>query len=197
MATARQLHQEALLDITIAVGGVVSQNAYIKVGQLDSIEFTNNAGFPVDIVFTGTLTNITNLLNGRTSGSQGGNQPLNVTVNYVINNHNTGQQTGGPYAVQFGVGPLTVTITADNPSPDPIAVPAGGTLVFNADANYNIQWSQAGIWSPQPAQVNKGGGPPTNPIMTAQPGANGLNVSYNFSPRALPGRGTVKIGSGG
>lgn len=197
MATARQLHQEALVDITIAVGGTVSQNAYIKVGQLDSIEFTNNAGFPVDIIFTGTLTNISNLLNGKTSGPQGGNQALNVTVNYVVKNHNTGQQTGGPYAVQFGVGPLTVTMTSDSPSPDPIAVPAGGTLLFNADANYTIQWSQAGLWSPQPTQINQGGGPPTNPIMTAQPGANGLNVTYNTSPRALPGKGTVKIGSGG
>jgi hypothetical protein len=195
MATARHL-PDVLVDISIAVGGTVSSNAYIKVGSLDSIAFRNNAGFPVNIVFTSTFPEIKNLPNGQTSPAQGGTTSLNITVNYVIQNANTGVQTGGPYAVQFGVGPLTVTITNDNTSPDPIAIPAQGTLVFNSDGKYGISWP-GNLWSPQPSTIYQGDGPPANPIMTALAGANGMNVTYTLTPQLIlaQGKGTVKIGT--
>jgi hypothetical protein len=141
---ARPLPDAALLTITIQPGGTLpSANANQKLGPLDSVQFRNTAGFPVDIVMTNTLSSIQNLVQGGTSGAQGGSTPLNVTLNFTILNHNTGQPTGGPYSIQFGIGPLPITITADTPSPDPIAIPIGGQIQFTADGSYRVGWTFA------------------------------------------------------
>src|ERR1700722_4981898 len=136
---ARPLPDGALVTITIQPGGTVaSAYANQKVAALETISFHNTANFPVNIVMTNTLSSIT-LAQGATSGAQGGSTPLNVTLNYTIWNANTSQQTGGPYSIQFGIGPLPITISADSTSPDPIAIPPGGQVQFTTDDEYSIR----------------------------------------------------------
>jgi hypothetical protein len=166
----------------------------MKVSPADTISFHNLAGFPVNVIYTNALTSITDLIQGATSSPAGGSTPLNLTLNYKIENFNTGQPTGGPYSIQFGIGPLPISIQSLDTEPDPIAIPAGGQIAFNADANYTIAWkignAGANVWSPQPGTVSAG----QNNPQTALAGANGKTVTYTIS--ASPdtrGGGTVVI----
>ncbi len=194
---AKPLPELALWTVQIAAGGVVSANGYIKIGSQDTVAFYNGASFPVNIVFTSNFSEIAGLQPGRTSAAIGGTT-LNTTVNYTIYNANTGQPASGPYAIEFGTGPLVVRITNLNTSPGAIAIPAGGEIQFNSDATYNITWkysngNPANVWSPQPAQVSAG----VNSTQLALAGANGQNLSYTITSTQLTqGGGTVKVGSG-
>lgn len=190
---ARPLPEVAQVDIVIQPGGTVSAAfANLKLTN-GSIYFTNTATFPVNIVFTNSLSNISGLQQGTNSASQGA---ASVTVNYVIVNATTRKQTGGPYSVQFDVGPLPISITSLTPTPDPIALPEGGEIQFTSDVEYNIGWATGGgpptVWSPQPPTVSAG----QNPTQTALPGASGLTLTYSLSDsRVIRGGGTVKIGN--
>lgn len=193
---AKPLPELALWSVHIATGGVVSSNGYIKIASQDTVSFYNGAAFPVNIVFTSNFSQITSLQPGQTSPAIGGS-PLNVTVDYTIYNANTGQATGGPYAIQFGMGPLVVHISNLNTAPGAIAVPAGGEIQFNSDATYNITWkysngSPANVWSPQPTQLAAG----LNAVQVALAGANGQSLTYTIAATQLTqGGGTVKVGS--
>jgi hypothetical protein len=198
MAAARPLPENALWTVTIQPGGTVSSAyANMKVNPSDTISFHNLAGFPVNIIFTNALTSITDLAQGATSGGKGGSTPLNLTLNYTIQNYNNSQPTGGPYSVQFGIGPLPISITALDTDPGSVAIPAGGQIAFDADANYTIVWKMGGVvnanlWSPQPGTVSAG----QNNAQTALAGGNGNTVTYTIS--ASPethGGGTVSIGT--
>jgi hypothetical protein len=196
MAAARPLPENALWTVTIQPGGTVSSAyANMKVNPSDTISFHNLAGFPVNIIFTNALSSITDLAQGATSGGKGGSTPLNLTLNYKIYNFNTGQQTGGPYSVQFGIGPLPISIQSLDTEPDPIAIPNGGQIVFDSDADYTIVWKlnnvpTAHLWSPQNGTVSTG----QNAPMTALAGANGNTVTYSISTSAdTHGGGTVVI----
>jgi hypothetical protein len=161
MSAARTLPENALWTVTIQPGGTVSSaNGNMKIGPSDTVSFHNLAGFPVNIIFTNALTSIMDLTQGASSGGKGGSTPLNLTLNYKIQNSNTSQQTGGPYSIQFGIGPLPISIQSLDTEPDPIAIPAGGQIAFNADADYTIVWKMgnvaANVWSPQPGTVSAG-----------------------------------------
>jgi hypothetical protein len=192
MSAARPL-PEAGLEILIQPGGTVSSgNANLKVSS-GSIYFNNSATFPVNIVFTNALTNISNLQPRANSASEGA---TTVTVNYVVVNANTKLQTGGPYSVQFGIGPLPIEIENVTSDPDPTTVPEGGQIAFSADAEYGISWTlngqSANVWSPQPSTIAEG----QNSAQTALPGANGNSLTYTLSDRmGIRGGGTVKIGT--
>jgi hypothetical protein len=165
----------------------------MTVASTDSIYFNNGSMFPVNIIFTNTLTNIDDLPMHANSPSE---SAANVTVNYVIQNANTDQQTGGPYSVQFGIGALPISIASLNTNPDPIAVPAGGQIAFDADTEYDIIWEINGVgahvWSPQPPTVSQG----QNTPLTAQPGANGKTATYSIKDSSeTHGGGTVSIGT--
>jgi hypothetical protein len=198
MATARAYPEAVLWTIQIQSGGTVPPaNANMKLGPTDSISFHNGATFPVDIVFTNEFSSIYDLGIGVNSGPQGGSTSLNLTLNYTIWNHNTGQQVAGPYSVQFGIGPLPISIAALNTSPDPIAIPTGGQIAFNSDARYDIVWKlngvvTPGLWSPQPPTVSAG----QNNPQTALAGANGNTVTYAITAaQGTHGGGTVNIGT--
>ncbi len=195
---ARPLPDNALWTIQIQSGGTVPPaNQNMKVGSLDSLSFHNGATFPVDITFTNEFSSIDNLGMGANSGVQGGSTSLNLTLNYRIWNHNTGKQVAGPYSVQFGIGPLPISITGLNTSPDPIAIPAGGQIAFDSDTTYNIVWKlnnvvTPGLWSPQPSSVSAG----QNNAQTALTGATGNTVTYTISSSPeTHGGGTVNIGT--
>lgn len=185
----------SIWQIQIALGGSVSSNGDIKIANSDGVSFRNNAGFPVNIVFTGVYGPINNLANGASASPNGG-PGLNTTINYIIYNANSGQKTGGPYAIEFGQGPLVVTINALNTSPDPIVIPAGGQIQFQTDAQYNITWTMGGqpanVWNPQPSRLGQG----ASQVQTALAGANGKALSYTITNAALTrGGGTVQVGT--
>jgi hypothetical protein len=195
MSAARTLPENALWTVTIQPGGTVSSaNGNMKIGPSDTVSFHNLAAFPVNIIFTNALTSIMGLTQGTSSGGKGGSTPLNLTLNYKIQNSNTSQQTGGPYSIQFGIGPLPISIQSLDTEPDPIAIPAGGQIAFNADAKYTIVWKMgnvaANVWSPQPGTVSAG----QNNPQTALAGANGQTVTYTISASLeTRGGGTVVI----
>jgi hypothetical protein len=129
----------------------------------------------------------------------GGSTALNVTLNFTIVNAVTGKTTGGPYAIQFGIGPLPIMLSSLVTSPDPVAVPIGGQIQFTADVDYNIAWTiggqpAPGVWAPQPTVINGG---LNIPPQTAQAGANAKSLAYAISYKLIEGRGggTVKVGS--
>ncbi len=192
---AKPLPFATLWQIQIAVGGTVSSNGDIKILNSDSVSFRNNAGFPVNIVFTGVYSPINSLANGASESPNGG-PGLNTTINYNVYNANTGQKTGGPYAIEFGQGPLVITVSGLSTSPDPIAIPAGGQIEFNCDVAYNIVWKfsngqNANVWTPQLSRLPAG-----STTLTALPGGNGQTVTYTISNVTnTRGGGTVGIGS--
>jgi hypothetical protein len=188
--------QATLWPILISPGGTVPlSNQFMQIGSYDSISFRNTAGFAVNVVFTNAFPELANLPDGATSGAQGGANSLNLTLNFKIENNATGKTTGGPYAVQFGIGPLPITISAFNTNPDPIAVPKGGQIQFtnNDGVTYPITWSLPGVWSPQPSTVAPG----QNRQQKALAGATGKGLTYTLSPSNIltRGGGTVTIGS--
>jgi len=198
---ARHLPELALWTLPIQLGGTIpSSDANMQIGSLDGISFHNGASFPVDIIFTNQFSPINDLAMNATSGAQKGATPLNLTLNYTIWNHNTGRQTGGPYSVQFGIGPLPISITTENTNPDPVAIPSGGQIQFtnNDSDSYTIAWESGGqsanVWSPQPGVVSPG---LNTPPQTALPGANGQSVTYTITVKGVEthGGGTVNIGS--
>jgi hypothetical protein len=196
---ARNLPELALSTIPISPGGTVpAGNAYMNLGPLDSIKFHNLAGFAVNIVFTNVFPTINNLANNSYSGTMGGTTALNVTLNFKIVDAISGKTTGGPYAIQFGIGPLPITLSSLDTSPDPVAVPIRGQIQFTADVAYNIGWTiggqpAPGVWAPQPTVINAG----LNPPQTAQAGADAKSLAYAISYKNTEtrGGGTVKVGS--
>ncbi len=195
MATARPLNVGVQYDIAISSSGTVPlQDQTMQIGPYDSIEFTNNAPFPVNIIFTNQFPNVTNLAQRQTSGQSSGNgTPLNLTINYTIQNANTQQQTGGPYAVQFGIGPLPIAVTVDHITPSSVAIPPEGEIQITSDGTYPISWSPSNLFAPQPSSLVPG----QNPVMKAQAGAGGKNVTFTgpFGTKEVNGTGTIHVGS--
>lgn len=189
----------ALYDIDIQANGTVITNNNLKITNSDSIAFRNGAPFPVNIVFTSVFGPI-NGLQPNASQAPNGGPPLNTTINYTIYNATTGTKTGGPYCVQFGTGPLVVTIQNLNTSPDPITVPPGGEIQFVCDAKYSIEWlsknAPVTAWNPQPLMLYKNANPNPNPVQTALPAVYGQTITYRVANAGLTrGGGTVGIGS--
>jgi hypothetical protein len=199
MATARNLHTDAQWPINILTDGTVPlANQFMQIAPLDTMAFQNGAPFPVKIVFTSVFTTINPLQPRGNSGPLGGSAPLNTTINFTIYNANTGLKTGGPYAIQFGIGPLSITITAESTNPDPIAIPKGGQIQFNCtDVSYPILWQfangqTANVWSPQPNPLVQG----LNSPQRALAGATSQQLSYTLNPtKETHGGGTVNVGS--
>ena len=189
----------ALYEISIQANGTVTTNNNLKITNSDSIAFRNGAPFPVNIVFTSVFGPINNLQPTRGQAPNGG-PPLNTTINYAIYNATTGVQTGGPYCVQFGTGPLIVTIQNLNTSPDPIAVPPGGEIQFVCDGKYSIEWlsnsAPVTAWNPQPLMLYQNANPNPNPVQTALPAVYGQTITYRIANVSeTRGGGTVGIGS--
>lgn len=206
---ARPLPEVASRTLTISPEGTVDSHQYLRVGPLDSICFDNTADFPVNITFTSVFQPI-EVVQHSTSPEQGGVTSLKVTINYRIYNAETGKETGGPYAVDFGDGAMTISISGSTPSPEHVAIPAGGKIAFDSDVDYKISWTWNGqpihAWVPDPPQVSHG----HNSDETALPVAHGKTLYYDLDPSdcdstqqstaialstTAGGGGTVKVGS--
>jgi hypothetical protein len=131
---------------TIAPPGTLSITFTNNSGAPISIQFETNPVYPNQIVFN----NISNLANGTSNTQQP--QVANATVNYYVT---SGATSHGPYAIQVGIGPMYVQVTYDNAkgagqcTPDPIAIPPGGTLeMVSTDYTYSVGWPTSDPFTP-------------------------------------------------
>src|ERR1700716_2588696 len=194
MATAYVLlNQTWLLNITVQ-GGATQPD--LKISNYDSIEFQNNAPFPVSITFTATsgpvFNNITSITasGGRSTPQQA--QKSNVTVNYTITNLNNSNQVQGPYGIEVGTGPMQINIQGGQPNPKTISIPSGGQIQFdNLDSvAYSVSWTPANSFPNSLVQ------PGMNPIQTGPSGNQAQTLTYSFpSADGTNGGGTVKVNS--
>lgn len=194
MATARELlYQTWLFNITLQ-GGATQPDS--NIANYDSIEFQNNAPFPVAITFTTTsgtaFNNIASIpANGGRSIPQQA-QKSNVTVNYSITDLNNPTQPKGPYGIEVGSGPMQINIQGGQPSPKTISISGGGEIQFdNLDSvTYNVSWTPANSFPNGPIQ------PGMNAAETGPSGNQAQSVTYSFpSADGTNGTGTVKINS--
>ncbi len=194
MATAYELlNQTWLLNITIQ-GGATQPDE--KIANYDSIEFQNNAPFPVSITFTTTSGTVFNNISS-IPASGGRSTPLqaqkpNVTVNYSITNLNNPSQIQGPYGIEVGTGPMQISIQGGQPNPKTISIPPGGQIQFdNLDsASYSVSFNPLNSFSNgtiRPGMNSSLNGPTGNQVQV---------VTYSF-PNAdgTNGGGTVKVNS--
>ena len=143
----------APLDLVIGANGQMptTQTPDGEIGNTDSIEFTNNAPFPISIRFTISggvvFNNIATLAPSATSQTQTPQQS-NITVNYTITNLNNTSQVSTPYGIEVGSGPLRINISSAQPTPKVISIPTGGEIQFNSDARYNIVWNPPNCFNP-------------------------------------------------
>lgn len=91
-----------------------------------------------------------------------------------------------------------IAITDETPNPDPVSIDKGGSIQFNSDADYTIEWqdehgNKKTFWSPQPTSVSQG----LNEVQYALPSADDHTLSYTLGadPKAVQGGGTIKVGS--
>jgi hypothetical protein len=177
----------------------------ISMQPTDSLEFTNNAPFPVEIQFicaNGPVFNDILRIDTNTTSTAQQPQKNYITTDYQVINLSTNLPVGGPYsvAVLLDTGntpaPLWVPITDGNPpssNPDlsQVAIPEEGWIQFNLDASYDLTWSPSTAF-PTPKNPISG-----NPVFQANPGNNGVSVSYtlNPNPAGVPGGGSVQIHS--
>jgi hypothetical protein len=180
----------------LSTGAIDPGDQYLRVGAEESICFENTTNFPVDIRFTGgVFANINGLAPMSTSPYLGGRSPLKVATNYRIYNANTGQETGGPYVVEFGNGALTIQISGSIPDPNYAVIPRGGKIAFDdLDASdYKINWTSNGhaihAWNPDPPKVSHG----HNGDQTALPAADGKLLKYYLEPALSPNVEQISI----
>jgi hypothetical protein len=196
MATAYELlNQTWLLNITLQGGASQADN---KIANYDSIEFQNNAPFPVAITFTTTSGTVFNNIasipasGGRSTPQQA--QKSNVTVNYTITNLNNPIQVQGPYGIEVGTGPMQINIQGGQPNPKTISIPSGGQIQFDNLDNvaYNVSWNPANSFNPNVYPVQPG----MNPVQTGPSGNQAQTLTYGYPTLdGTNGTGTVKIAS--
>lgn len=188
------------MDIPIASDGTISGGeGYLWVADATDIQWDNSAGtVQYDIIFT-----IGNMANQSAPPRQksGTVTASGISVNYVIQNHTTRRQTGGPYCIQWGNGVLGISVYA-NSNAFEIAVPATTNLYqaniqFTSDDEYSILWTHNGqpapnVWITQPPDVYAT--PPGNVVQHAALGAQGPYVCTFGNAVNVPQKGTVHIG---
>jgi hypothetical protein len=125
----------------------------IIVQQGDQVNFVNNSGVTITIEFAPNppgpiVSGNIDVAAGSTNGFVAPN--YDASANYYIYVGPT--QQSGPFAIQVGAGPLYVQINNSTTSPDPIAVPRGGTLeMFSTDADTcTLKWTALGNPFTQP-----------------------------------------------
>jgi hypothetical protein len=224
MATARvpiaNTPEVALLNVINIDTTGQSQSPGIIIGDSDTIEFRNNAPFPVSIQFVcangPVFNNIARIAPNTTTATQAP-QKVQITTDYVITNLNT-NFSQGPYSIEVGINtqtvpaPLLVPITGGNPPQglSTVAVPQNGWIQFSLDQSYNVTWNPGTAFS---GPANPVSGSPvyhaqtgnqdvnytlasTLPLHLAEAGTPGQDATYdNGVTPAAAGGGTVKIRS--
>jgi len=196
MGLAARAHDDVLWDIPISDNSStpVSGEANIEMAITDTLEFTNNAPYPVSIVFTTTsgtvFTSISSLAGNGASSPAQSPKINNVTVNYTITNLDTNAQST-PCGIQVGVGPLRINVLASNTNPDPVSIPESGQIQFFPDEDYEISIVPPNAFNKSLSSIS----PPSSVVLTATNLAPQATYTVKGGIRGTNGKGTVKIGS--
>lgn len=192
MATARHF-LDAPIEVVISPAGTISSAQENLVLSSGSVQFQNDAPFKVNLEFTAEFGTVS-IDEGQPSDEL---SATNVTVNYTIVDQANGQPTGGPYSIQFGIGPLAIAISGVTPTPQSAIIPVGGKIQFTSSEDDTIAWTytvgggKASVFSPLPGTVSSG----VNQVQTALPGIS-ASVTYTLNPDTeAAGKGTIKIGT--
>jgi hypothetical protein len=206
MSAARVIPKsDALWSINFNYNGstLTCSSPAIIVAVGDQVNFSNspNSTTTINVTFAANPPGVSNppgpvlfqpmTLSPGTTDGQTAN--VNGSVNYTVTANG---QTFGPYAIQAGIGPLYVQITASNSQPDPIVVPKGGTLqMYSNDAStYTVKWP---TFNPFPGLTQASPGPANNSPYTQQ----GPAQTYGYEilvkgPAVGVGGGRVIVTSG-
>ncbi len=123
----------------------------IENGQ--NVTFTNNSGSTISILFAQTAISkkkVFDDINNLAPGSNHTEAPLvrDITVNYNVSMD--GKPPYGPFAIEVGAGPLEISVTGTNPTPDMATIPRNGEIQFNAtDYKCDITWLDGDPLDPQ------------------------------------------------
>ena len=122
----------------------------IENGQ--NVTFTNNSGSTISILFAQTAISkqtVFNDINNLAPGSNYTEAPLvpKITVNYNVSMD--GKPPYGPFAIEVGAGPLEISVTDTNPTPDIATIPRNGEIQFTTtDYKCNISWPDGDPFNP-------------------------------------------------
>jgi hypothetical protein len=220
MAQPKQAIAAVQQSVTITVD--VNNNPVVTprmllMSVLDTVQWTNNTGYTIDIKFHGASKSVFNdvigLVNGTTSAQQSP-QSNNVIANYQVTVHEGANSVlSGPNGIEVGTGVLIVNLTYNSTTSawtsDPSAgiIPLEQTVQFaNLDPANSCPVSiTATMFNPSSFTISPGSRHST----TAQIGQSGT-ATYSLGSnaaakaaggdapmRAMTGVGTVKVGSGG
>jgi hypothetical protein len=118
-------------------------------------------------------------------------QVTDRTVNYNVV---IGANSYGPYAIQVGNGPICISVTASNTSPDPVVIPTNGWVqFFSTDSNYTVSW-QATTGDPfYPPVTSIAVGVSNNTAHQAKLAPNSFPYTIRVGFADGNGGGTVKV----
>lgn len=205
MATARVIPEQGQ-QITINNQGDAHPSA-VRIDNGQNVTFNNTSGSTISIQFADTaithqrvFDDIDNLPNGESYTEA----PLvpDITVNYWI--VKAGNRTG-PFAIEVGAGPLQISVSGSNPTPEVGAMPPNGEVLFqSADgATYDVTWKNADPFkppidtvTPSGNQVGKENGNKGDFYYTLDKkaaGARSAKVAEMGAQQLSGGGGTIKV----
>src|SRR5215467_13503588 len=150
MATARLIPEQDQ-QITINTQGDAHPSA-VTIANNQNVQFTNRSGSTISIYFVNTaitqqrvFNDILNLQDGQSYTEA----PLvsDITVNYTTLMNGTMSE---PFAIEVGSGPLEISLTGIDPTPEIGAMPPNGGVLFqSADgATHNLSWPNGDPFNP-------------------------------------------------
>jgi len=192
----------AALNISISATDASPEGCILAAGQ--GVTFTNNSGSPVTITFNpttvfGASISLTAQAPGNTN-----TPPMpsgSVSVNYNVSVG--GGTPMGPFAIQVGIGPMFVVVSGPAGSevctPDPVAIPAGGTLEMRPALSTN-KYNVAGWTNGDPftVKITSVDSIPRTNSPTSGPGDYPYTVArVSIEGGGGNGGGTIKVKSTG
>jgi hypothetical protein len=201
MATARVIPEQDQ-QITINSQGDAHPSA-VRIDNGQNVTFNNKSGATISILFEDTaishrrvFNDIANLQNGESYTEA----PLisDITVNYTIS-----MNGNKPFAIEVGAGPLEISVTGTNPTPEIGAMPPNGEVLFqSADGlTHSLNWQDGDPFNPPINSVtpsgssgtengNKGHFPYT--LSQREQAARSSNVA-EMALQPMGGGGTIKV----
>ena len=202
MATARVIPEQEQ-RITINAQGDANPSA-VRIDNGQNVTFNNNSGATISIYFLNTAINnrrvfddILNLQNGQSYTEA----PLvsDVTVNYNIS-----ISQDNPFAIEVGAGPLEISVTGIDPTPEIGAMPPNGEVLFqSADGlTHDLSWPHGDPFNPPINSVTPSGSSGTEngnkgrfgyTIVSLQAPAQTSARVANMVAQPMGGGGTIKV----
>jgi hypothetical protein len=201
MATARVIPEQDQ-QITINSQGDAHPSA-VRIDNGQNVTFNNISGATISILFEDTaishrrvFNDIANLQNGESYTEA----PLisDITVNYTIS-----MNGNEPFAIEVGTGPLEISVTGTNPTPEIGAMPPNGEVLFQSGdgLTHSLNWQDGDPFNPPINSVTPSGNSGTEngnkgrfryTIVSLQPAPTSAKLA-NMGAQPMGGGGTIKV----